>query len=386
MRYLFLLGALAGAQLIPDSVKFVEAGSGDTTLLVQWQVTPWGWQALRYTREADSFRLAGRDSCWIDAQGQLTEFRRYLYTQGPPDTPSLTPFARLTCTYPGGGSYLCTKYDYDPNVSTWIPRQRYTIWGAATRWDSLLSGWVGILGLGWSWYTAETVWPFAVLHHQALWGDSLQTASFQPDFSVFVEEGGYLKVTSLSPCDSLVLYNAPRINPTFIGYYRLCADPTGRLLATQDSFCTPAECLAQYRFLSWDSQGRLQTDSLHLRFYTPQGQPLGEQPFPSRYTYDAQGRLAKAYFPGGAYVFFYGSQVVGLATARPPRPSLFQSGRTWRVQGAAGAPYVLYDGVGRCLLAGVIGPTEEISLPESLPQGLYHLRVGSHSWRLLLLP
>ncbi|RMF47022.1 MAG: hypothetical protein D6750_09655 [Bacteroidetes bacterium] len=386
MRHWLLLTGLAGAQLIPDSVKFVEASSGDTTFLVAWQVTPWGWQALRYTQAAGTWRLLGQDSCWIDPQKRLREIRRYIDTATTPAPPSLAPVLRLVCDYPQPNLWSCTTYNYERSLSTWVPRRRFTLWGGPTQWDSLLSSWVGVLGLGWSRFAAESVWPFAVLHHRTLWGDSLQVESFDAGFGVFVEESGYVEMASTSSCDSLALYNAPRINPTFVGHYRLCADLSGRLLTTQDSFCTPTECLAQYRFLSWDSQGRLQEDSLHLRFYTPQGQPLGEQPFPCRYAYDAQGRLTQARFLGGTYVFFYGSQVVELAVAQQARPTLFQVGRTWYVKGTAEVPFALYDGWGRCLRAGVVGPTGEIGLPEALPPGLYHLRIGAHSWRILLLP
>ncbi|GIV22690.1 MAG: hypothetical protein KatS3mg025_0349 [Bacteroidia bacterium] len=386
---LFLVGFIAIgllAQPLPDSLWYKDT-AGDTTLRVFFQTFSEGWAASTFNKENGTWRVLGTDTLWIDAQERLLKHLRYIDTASPPANPSLAPFSQTLFSYPTGASVLFTTYDYLPESTSFVPRRRFHLWNTATRWDSVLSSQAAVFALGWNFYLGERLWPFPGLTDRALWGDSLLIEEFDPSFALFVEAGGYLFTNAALTCDSLMIYNPPRLSPIPMGYYTLCQDPQGRLLSEQDSLCSPAECYAQERFFTYDPTGNLTQDSMEIRFYTPQGQSLGSVTWVRRYQWSSAGRLARAEYPGGTYLLWYGSQVVNLEHGQPSPPQLLQRGKEITLTGLrAGTPLRLYNVHSQLLWEEILGPEGKISLPENLPWGIYILMGGAHVWKLFLHP
>lgn len=374
------------AQPLPDSLWYRDT-AGDTTLRVVFQTFSEGWTATTFKKEHSAWRLFGTDSLWIDAQGHLLKHLRYIDTTLPPAAPSLAPLSQTLFAYLQGGYVVFTFYDYLPESTAFIPRRRFHLWNTATRWDSVLSGQPAVLALGWSFYQGERLWPFPVLTDRNSWGDSLLIEDFDSSFSLFVEGGGYLFTSAAPTCDSLTLYTPPRVFPTPTGYYTLCKDPQGRLLSEQDSFCTSAQCYAQERFFTYDPTGNLTQDSMEIRFYTPQGQPLGSITWVRRYQWSSMGKLERAEYPGGTYFLWYGSQVVSLARGEPSLPQLLQRGKEVTITGLpSGTPLRLYNLHGQLLWEELLGPEGRTHLPEVLPWGMYILVAHAYTWKVFLHP
>ncbi len=371
------------AQPLPDSLWCIQ-DPNDTSLLVTYQVRSWGWAATTYRADNGSWRLLGVDTLFLDEQLRPISHVRYLDTAAASAATSLAPFEKATFAYPSAGESIFTTYDYDIAQEQYLPRRRVYSWNAAQRWDSVLSGQFGILGLDWNFYSGERIWPFPALIHAQHWGDSVLVEDFDPSATVFVEAGGYFFAGLAGGCDSLPLYEPPRAAPQVIGYYKRCYGAGGRLEVQADSFCTPIECLAQKRTLLYNSSGALERDSLHIRFYTPQGGGLGDISWVRKYLWNSQGQLSQAEYPGGRYVLRYGSQVVALSAARgPSKPELRFWGTGGQIKGASSRELVLlYDLLGRGVASVSLDEEGYFTLPEGLPPGIYVLRQAEHSWRV----
>lgn len=380
--FLFFGIFLLWAQPLPDSVWYVEPPQ-DTIFLTTYQVSNFGWAATTYRREGSSWRLLGTDTVFLDAQNRISRILRYLDTATAPVPPSLAPYERTEAVYPGAGYLTFTKYDYDLSQALYVPRRRVHVWNAAQRWDSVLSGQLGILALGWSLYQGERLWPSPALTHAKHWGDSLLVEDFDDGANVFVEAGGYFFHGLSDGCDSLLPYEPPRNAPQLIGYYKRCYALSGQLITQMDSFRTPVpEWIVQARLLMYDAQGYLQKDSLQLRFYTPQGNPMGSMDMVRRYGWDAQGRLVEAEYPGGKYLLRYGGQVVQLSTSAPA-PQLVFKGREGQLIGELSrTPLQLYDFMGREVGGIALESEGYFRVLETVPPGFYILRAGLLSWRI----
>jgi hypothetical protein len=373
------------AQALPDSLWFVDV-SGDTTIRTLYRAFPGGWTAQTYRSTPQGWRLWIVDTFLLDGSLRLIQHLWYMDTAGSASASALAPYQRELFSYPTPDLRAFTIEDYDLSIGAFRPRRRVYLWGGPTRWDSVLSGWPAILGLGWSLYNGDRVWPFACLATRASWGDSLLVEGFDPTAQVFVEESGYFFEEG-GTCDSLVIYDAPWTAPLIRGFYRLCVGG-GRLIAQRDSFCTPTDCIAQYRFLAYDGQGKLTQDSVELRFYTPQGQPLGSASLPTRYQWDNGGNLQEIAYTGGRYLLWWGSQMVSLPAAPPPIEQFVVLGREIRFSGApVGECLRLYDAMGRLSWQTRIeAPDFSCKLPEGFSAGLYFIQVGPQVKRVFLAP
>lgn len=384
MRSLCLLLAIRlCAQPLPDSLWYIE-NPNDTSLLVTYQVRSWGWAATTYRADNGNWRLLAVDTLFLDGQLRPVSHVRCLDTASAPAAPSLAPFEKAVFTYPSAGEIVFTQYDYDIAQEQYLPRRRVYSWNAAQRWDSVFSGQFGVLGLGWSLYGGERLWPFPTLVHARHWGDSMLVEDFDPSANVFVEAGGYFFAGLSDGCDSIVLYEPPRAAPQVIGYYKPCYGAGGRLEVQADSFCTPLECIAQKRTLLYNSSGALERDSMHIRFYTPQGNLLGDISWVRKYIWNSQEQLLEAEYPGGKYVLRYGSQVVALSAAqRPSKPELRFWGTGGQIREASSQePLLLYDLLGREVASLPLGEEGYFTLPEGISPSIYVLRQAEHSWRV----
>lgn len=330
-----------------------------------------GWHAETFRKSGGLWVPLSRDTFYVDTLRRLIRYVQYAVQSG-----DAVPAARWRLDYPQPDLATCTIELYNDPPGTFVPQRRLYLWGTANRWDSMLRGWVGLLGLGWSLYEGALLSPYPALSENDLWGDSLLMEEYLPDVQLFVATGGYVRYSG-STCDTLLIYalqNGQRIPQ---GWRLLCAN-SGALLYSRDSVCTPAACTAEERFLTYDNGGYLIADSTVVRTYTTQGQLLGIAAFPGRYVWDAEGRLIEATYPGGTYQLTYSGQVVTLAVPGEPLDGVCSSC-------PAGASIELYDLQMRLLWRGEAQAGGAFTFLESLPPGVYLLRCGTYTRRILRL-
>ncbi|MCS7163369.1 MAG: hypothetical protein NZ958_08635 [Bacteroidia bacterium] len=375
MRPLFFC-ALLSAQPLPDTVYFIGAVAGDTLAYTAYKAFSGGWTAWSFSRHQNTWQLQACDSFWVDSLGRLT-----LHLSLAPEIPNLIPRWRHRLAYSLDRGVICTRERYEPAYQTFVPQQRIYVWGIAPRWDSLLMGWFGVLALNLRPETGDTRWPFPTLHTQSLWGDSLLLENFLPDFSLFVETGGYLLGERFALCDSFYQYLSPRANPQIIGSHIRCYD-NRLLIAQRDTFCLADTCIAQTRTLSYDGASRLHLDSLGWRVYTRQGQPLRQGELRRRYLWQSSTQPLQAEYPGGTFIWKYSTQMVTLPLA--PKAFRLVGRRGWVEGMLCLTPLHLFDLAGRCLWEA--HPTEDgyFELPETLSSGLYLLEIGGSWWKVFL--
>lgn len=374
-----LVMALACAQPLPDSAYFVVPPGGDTTFLVVWKVAPFGWEATLYLHAGLTWQTRTRDSAFLESKQRLLRFVRYENQASFPDT-LWVPRLRCDCTYPLPGLVVCTGYEQRPSLGTFLPTWRSTLYGTAQRWDSLLSGWVGKLLFRREGYPADSTWPFPVLSHRRLWGDSLLFELYDSTYQVFLEAGGYFQAPTGSGCDSLVAYQPPRLAGQPIGFYRLCPALGGALQTQADSFYSSPPSQVRSRWLTYDASNRLLRDSVEERRYPG---PVFLR-YAARYEYEPSGRLSQVHLPDGTYLLAWGTQVVFLPTET--HPTLFWNGREGKLPPElSNYLFSVYDTLGRLVKEGHLSPEGYFRLEEQAP-GLYLLRVGLYTWRLLVQP
>lgn len=357
------------AQPLPDEITFWGAG-GDSVWAV-CRTFRGGWQAATFHKRGGLWVPLSRDTFYLDTLRRLTRYVRYAV-----QSEDTIPVARWRLDYLQSHLTTCTIELYNDQLGTFVPQQRLYLWGTTTRWDSLLRGWLSLLGLGWSLYEGALLSPHPALSENALWGDSLLVEEYLSDVQLFVATGGYVRHSG-SPCDTLIIYALQNGERLPQGWRLLCPH-TGALLYSRDSVCTPTACTAEERFLTYNSSGYVIADSTVGRNYTRQGQPLGTITFPRRYVWDSEGRLIEATYAGGTYRLTYGGQVVTLAMPREPQHPV-------GLPCPAGASVELYDLQMRLLWRGEVQVEGTFTFPGSLPPGVYLLRCGTYSCRVIHL-
>lgn len=374
MRMLLICGwgVCLFSQPLPDEIIFQAAG-GDSVRAV-CRTFREGWHAETFHKSGGLWVPLSRDTFYVDTLRRLTRYVQYAVQSG-----DAVPAARWRLDYPQPDLATCTIELYNDPPGTFVPQQRLYLWGTANRWDSMLRGWVGLLGLGWSLYEGALLSPYPALSENDLWGDSLLIEEYLPDVQLFVATGGYVRYSG-STCDTLLIYalqNGQRISQ---GWRLLCAGGNDTLLYSRDTACTASTCTAEERFLSYDAGGRLVIDSVMVRTYTTQGQIIGSISLPRRYVWDTGNRLIQAIYPGGEYRLTYGGQVVALHMPGWDQHRNFS-------QCPAGAAVQIYDLQMRLLWTGEVAGDGSFSPPEALPPGMYILRCGEWSVRAIrLLP
>ncbi|MCX8112954.1 MAG: T9SS type A sorting domain-containing protein [Bacteroidia bacterium] len=368
--YLLALSVLL-AQPLPDQITLTTI-RGETIRGV-CRTFAGGWAAELYRQEGGDWVAIRRDSFFVDSLLRLVHLRQYVIREA-----LLTPYKRYRLDYPQSNLLICTREDYDTILGGFVPQERFYLWGASVRHDSVMRGWLGLLGLGWNNYDGAMLVPHPILSDLRLWGDSLLIESFLPESQVFVAIAGY-KRSAGSPCDTIYTYSQQGIQLSLESVRQLCIGTGGRLVYTYDTACTPSGCAAERRFLFYDAQEKPVKDSLALSLYTLQGNPQGTTLLTRRYAWDGQGRLIRAEYPNGVYELIYGQQVVALSSASPNLH--YWRGRLWGMP--PGAPVALYDMQGRLIWASIANFSGELDLPETCPTGLYLLRWGESQLSLI---
>ncbi|MEN3040481.1 MAG: hypothetical protein ABDH66_02950 [Bacteroidia bacterium] len=359
MRYFLVSWIILSAQPLPDKIVFRRV-SGDT-LHADCFTFQGGWMASIWQVQAGQSQPWRRDSFFVDSLRRLRLYLSYTF-----DQQAYQPTKRWRIDYPEARQVTFTEEFYEQSLNSFIPKRRFTLWRGASQWDSLLRSWLGIMALNWSHYEGAMPIPHPSLSERTLWGDSLLVEEFDSGAQVYVAVGGYAK-RSGGACDTFLIYDQQGLNRVERGFYALCVLAGDKLRYIRDTFCTLTDCITTERFFSYDGMGLLVIDSVVLRVYTPQGQPVSQGSFPKRYFWDTQGRLNRAIYAGGEYELTYGNQIVALNEA----------GTLLGERNEAQKPeeMVVYDWQGRVVWQGEIPPGERFQLPLELPSGVYLCRV-----------
>lgn len=371
MRWLIGVGFLC-AQPLPDSINFY--GTQGETLQVVFQVLSTGWTAALKQRTAGHWQTFRLDTLNIDSTGRPTRYIRYQLHQA-----NWLPETRWQLTYPFSDLIICTIETYQEEHQTFIPQQRLYMWGMPPRWDSLLMGWLAVIGLGWNHPIGSLLCPHPALAHDRLWGDSLLVEEFLPVEQVFIAHSGYIRTIAPSH-DTLHIFAHQGRERAHIGYRLLYKNEAGMLTFTQDSVCGTSFCTAEKRLLTYTQGGLVKRDSLIVKSYSNAGVPLNEMNLTRHYEWSSEGLLQKAHYPMGVYEVFYGSQVVSVKKPWHRSPLVASEGY---IKGLIpNQIYTLWDLYGRCVWRGEADWEGKSLLPPTLSQGLYILRSGEYQMKV----
>jgi len=357
-----------------------------------------------------TWELHEQDTLLLNSQGQIERyvFRSY-YTNDQNQRDSSAYQALFS--YPTPTQTQVELQEWDKNRLRWQPIGRYD-WVAPSQDPSdVLASFIGN-------FLGDYLYPAPSLYRRAHIGDTLRfyewdTTSNPP---TWVYLYGYARKSGV--CDSLI--ELPSGTSWDISF---CFDSQGKLHLQRDS--TASDTSVRYRFVFYEATGRVVKDSSEALNYNGQGNLEYNSRRLITYTYDNQGRLSEVEElslsqQGGPlrriagkpfswqrpplrsiqsaqadtvlyywrYVYSAPASVEGLlrsgcfSYAMPSR-----EGRFGCLAPTAKVSLSLYDLSGRLLWQGeVTGTQPTFRLPESLPAGLYLLRVGESYLRLYLTP
>jgi len=366
---LLWVGCWLWAQPLPNEILFQKVGGDSMKALCQ--TFSGGWLAEVHQRIGTAWQAVQRDSFFIDTLRRLRGYVRYDILPSGIERPA----ERWRIDYPQQrGLSVCTIERYDTLLGTFVPRQRLYLWGAPTRWDSVLRGWIGVLGLAWRLDEGALLMPQPTLSEIALWGDSLLIEAYLPELQVYVGIGGYVRKAG-GNCDTVLWYEFQGSQRIPQGWRILCPSSGNALTYSHDSLCSSTGCAVEERFFFYDTGGQMVLDSLIVRAYDSQGQLVSSGVLLRRYEWDAARRLSRAFYPGGNYKLTYNGQVVSLSHS-PRKNAEWQPGEV----------VSMYDWQMRLVWQGEVGTDGHLRLPEGLAAGIYFLRWGEKVRKIAIVP
>ena len=376
---LSLIG-FAKAQEMPDTIwGFV---GSDTVSLAIHEGFLGGW-SIRLFYRSGSWQEVSRETLLIDTMPHLLRWTRYC------QPPFEKPCQRIDFTYLTGRLYY-TISRYDEPI--FKPLQRLYLWGLSpTRTENLLFSEIAEALWPAAPDTLHPLWPFPRQWRRTHWPDSTLSEIFDPAYEIFIEAGGFHRLSDASSCDSTRRYAGAFWFPLSTGRGILCFPDSERLAFAQDSLCDTNFCWISQREVSY-AGGLPAHDTLRVFQRLLSGQLVASAQFAIRYQYDVSGRLVEVLAPQRRYRLSYSGKVLSLPTVSSSAPIIeYSSTARWiRVQNLSQpATLRLYDHLGHLVYTESVPEDGTYYLPDAL-QGPYLLQVCMPSnsfWqRVIFLP
>ena len=376
---LFLMGS-GTAQEMPDTIwGFV---GSDTVSLAIHEGVSGGW-SIRFFYRSGRWEEVSRETLIVDTTPHLLQWTRYC------QPPFEKPCQRIDFTYLRGRLYY-TIYRYDEPIFT--PLQRLHLWGLSpAKTENLLFSEIAEVLWPASPDTLHPLWPFPRQWKRTHWPDSTLTEIFEPDYEIFIEAGGFHRLSDFSSCDSTRRYAGTFWFPVSTGQGILCFPDGERLAFARDSLCDTNFCWVIQRKVGY-AGGLPAHDTLRVLQRLLSGHLVASVQFATHFQYDASGRLVEVLAPQRRYRLSYRGKVLSLPTVSSSAPIIeYSSTARWiRLQNLSQpATLRLYDHLGRLVYTESAPEDGTYFLPATL-QGPYLLQVclpSTSPWqRVIFLP
>ncbi|MCX7763912.1 MAG: hypothetical protein N2253_03335 [Bacteroidia bacterium] len=354
-----------------------------------------------------------RDTIFLTNQGSLSSYRSKFYEQSGNSIDSV--WLRVTVSYPSTRRTEFTTEVFSFSTSQWVRLLSVVQVGASQAFPEILSTAGYLIAALETGYTFMPIY-MPPMYKRAHYGDTIyMTHPLSPLSDIYARKPG-----SANVCDSLIPINSS--DP--IQKVSLCFNAQGLLTQSRltiDNSSSDDE--EETRNLVYDAANRVLRDSIDNYLYSQLGTsiPNSHSRRVLRYTYDAQGRLSEIFlieiYKQGGFISRFASLPKNHTPSHLRRTNsqdttltrlVFIYGSAASVESALSAECLvisgrrgtlgclsygervslsLYDLMGREFWRGdVSGEHPTFHLPESLPQGVYLLRVGNTIKRLYLLP